>query len=80
MHWLNALDIIVMEWFDKLPTGILIAVAIFMLLAPFAPEPHLFEKYKMLMAGELKKPIDIFDVFWHLFPSGLLAMKLIRNA
>ncbi len=69
-----------MEWLDKIPTGILVVAAILMLLAPFSPEPHLVEKYKMFMAGTLKKPLDIFDVFWHLFPSVLLIIKLIRNA
>lgn len=68
-----------MEWLDKIPTGLLIAAAIMMLLAPFVPEPHLIEKFRMFMAGELKKPIDIFDVFWHLFPTVLLAIKLFRN-
>lgn len=69
-----------MEWIDKIPLGLLIAVAIFMALAPFSPEPHLVEKYRMLMAGTLRKPLDIFDVFWHLFPSILLVVKLIRGA
>lgn len=69
-----------MEWLDKIPTGLLVVAAIFMLLAPFFPEPHLVEKFKMLMAGTLRKPIDLFDVAWHLFPSVLLVLKLIRNA
>jgi len=67
-----------MEWLDKIPTGILIAAALFMLLAPFSPEPHLVEKYKMFLAGNLRKPIDIFDVCWHLFPTVLLILKLTR--
>ena len=69
-----------MGWLEKIPTGILIAAAVLMLLAPFFPEPHLVEKFKMLMAGDLRKPLDFFDVFWHLFPSILLALKLVRNA
>jgi len=68
-----------MEWLDKIPTALLAVAAVFMLLAPFAPEPHLVEKFKMLMAGTLNRPIDIFDVFWHLAPSGLLALKLFRS-
>ncbi|MBT3239007.1 MAG: RND transporter [Rhodospirillaceae bacterium] len=67
-----------MEWLDKIPTGILAIAAVFMLLAPFVPEPHLVEKFRMLMEGTLKKPIDIFDVFWHLAPSVLLALKFVR--
>lgn len=67
-----------MEWLDKIPTGLLAIAAIFMLLAPFTPEPHLVEKFRMLTEGTLKKPIDIFDVFWHLIPSILLIIKLMR--
>ncbi len=69
-----------MEWLDRIPTGVLLAATVFMLLAPFTPEPHLLEKYRMLMAGTLKKPIDIFDVFWHLTPAVLLALKLFRSS
>ena len=69
-----------MNWLDKIPTGILVAATVFMLFAPFSPEPHLVQKYKMLMAGELGKPVDIFDVFWHLFPATLLILKLIRRS
>jgi len=67
-----------MEWLDRIPTGLLVVAAILMALAPFTPEPHLVEKFRMLMAGNLRKPLDIFDVFWHLAPSALLALKLFR--
>ena len=67
-----------MDWIDEIPTGLLIVATILMALAPFTPEPHLVEKYKMLMAGTLRKPIDVFDVFWHLVPTALLAIKLFR--
>jgi len=67
-----------MEWIDKIPTAGLIIVAILLALAPFSPEPHLVEKFKMLKAGTLTRPLDIFDVFWHLSPSILLAIKLFR--
>jgi hypothetical protein len=50
-----------------------------MLGAPFVPEPHLVEKTRMLLAGLLTRPIDIFDLFWHLLPATLLAIKLIRR-
>jgi hypothetical protein len=33
---------------------------------------------KMLVAGELVKPIDIFDLFLHGAPVVLLAIKLFR--
>ena len=67
-----------MEWIDKIPTTGLVIVAVLLALAPFSPEPHLVEKFKMLKAGTLTRPLDIFDVFWHLSPSILLAIKLFR--
>ncbi|NQU58384.1 MAG: hypothetical protein HQ513_14210 [Rhodospirillales bacterium] len=67
-----------MEWLDKIPTNLLVLAAIVMALAPFTPEPHLVEKFRMFMAGNLRKPLDIFDVFWHLAPSVLLAVKFFR--
>ena len=69
-----------MEWLDKVPMAALIGASIFMALAPFVPEPHLVEKYKMFRAGTLKRPLDIFDVVWHLTPAALLIIKLYRSA
>jgi hypothetical protein len=48
-------------------------------LAPFVPEPHLWQKLKMLADGTLSKPIDIFDLFLHGIPVLLLVVKLIRG-
>ncbi|MBK9326026.1 MAG: hypothetical protein KBF24_09735 [Thiobacillaceae bacterium] len=67
-----------MRFIDDIPLPLLIAVALLMLGAPFAPEPHLVEKARMLAEGTLTRPIDIFDVFWHLLPAGLLAVKIAR--
>ena len=67
-----------MKWLDKIPLTTLIIVALLLGLAPFTPEPHLWEKLKMLAAGELVKPIDIFDLFLHGTPAVLLVLKLIR--
>ena len=64
-----------MRWLDKIPYPLLIAAAIFMLGAPFVPEPHLVEKARMLAEGRLTRPLDIFDVFWHLLPAVLLGLK-----
>jgi len=68
-----------MSLLDRIPYVMLIVWAVFMALAPFVPEPHLVEKVKMLMDGTLTKPIDIFDLFWHLLPDILLVMKLVRD-
>jgi hypothetical protein len=55
------------------------AAAVLMLLAPFQPMPHVVEKILMLKKGLLKKPIDIFDLFFHLIPTILLIIKAIRQ-
>jgi len=67
-----------MKWIDKIPLLPLALAAIFMIGAPFVPEPHLVEKLGMLVAGELTKALDIFDLFWHLTPATLLVVRLSR--
>ena len=69
-----------MKWLDNIPYQMLVPVAIFLALAPFAPEPHLWEKLKMLFAGTLSRPIDIFDLFLHGTPLVLLLLKLSLDA
>ena len=61
----------------KIPLLPLIMMSVFLGLAPFAPEPHVVEKLKMLMAGTLSKPIDIFDFLMHATPATILALKLL---
>ncbi|QED26651.1 hypothetical protein FRD01_05195 [Microvenator marinus] len=49
---------------------------------PLGPEPHLVEKFGMLSRGELTRPIDIFDVFYHsigLFVVGIKAWRASRR-
>lgn len=67
-----------MKWLDKIPLTTLLIVAVLLGLAPFSPEPHLWQKLKMLAAGELVKPIDIFDLFLHGTPVVLVVLKLLR--
>lgn len=67
-----------LEFIDKIPLWPLVAFAVFMSLAPFTPEPHLLEKSRMLVNGELTKGIDIFDLFWHLLFPVLLLLRLMR--
>jgi hypothetical protein len=68
-----------MQFIDRIPLPFLVVISIMMLGAPFVPEPHLVEKTRMLLAGSLTRPVDIFDLFWHLLPATLLAIKLIRR-
>ena len=62
---------------QKIPYSSLIIAAILMGLAPFFPIPHTIEKFQMLLRGELTKLLDIFDLFFHLFPILLLGLKYI---
>ncbi|MFZ0610801.1 MAG: hypothetical protein WAM73_01040 [Desulfobacterales bacterium] len=64
---------------DRIPYTLLIVMAIFLLLTPFRPMPHVLEKLTMLKNGTLVRPIDIFDLFYHLLPTILLALKLFRS-
>ena len=64
---------------DKIPYSILIGFSVIMILLPVKPMPHLLEKLIMLKKGTLKKPIDIFDLFYHSAPLILLILKIIRD-
>ena len=63
---------------DRIPLGIFIALTAWMAVAPIVPEPHLVEKLSMLFDGTLSRPIDIFDLFYHLAPMVLLGIRLER--
>ena len=65
---------------DKLPYSVIIPIAIVMFLAPFRPMPHALEKIGMLIAGSLTRPTDIFDLFFHLFPTLILLLKVYRSS
>lgn len=67
-----------LNWLDKIPLPTLIIVTALLGLAPFSPEPHVWEKLKMLSAGTLHRPIDIFDLFLHGTPWVLVGLKLFR--
>jgi hypothetical protein len=63
-----------MQFLDKLPWGLLIIACLTLGLAPFFP-PHIWEKLMMLRRGELVRPIDWFDLFYHGIPWLLLIIK-----
>ena len=65
-----------MKWLENIPYAVIVPLALFLALAPFSPEPHLWEKLKMLFAGTLSRPIDIFDLFLHGTPLLILLLKL----
>jgi len=57
----------------------LIPMVLLLGFAPFFPQPHIFEKIRMLMAGTLKRPLDIFDLAWHTWPFLLLAYRVVLD-
>ena len=60
------------------PSMTMLVVAALMLGAmPITPEPHLFEKVRMLMDGTLVKSVDIFDLFWHSWPILWIVLRLL---
>jgi hypothetical protein len=69
-------DNALIDLLQKIPYTVLIPIAVIMLLAPFKPMPHVLEKLIMLKAGNLSRPIDIFDLIYHLAPLILLAAKV----
>lgn len=61
------------SWTFLLPAAVVLG------LAPFRPEPHLVEKLRLLVAGQLTAPVDIFDLFMHGAPLLLIAGKLLAG-
>ena len=61
---------------ERIPLSLLIVMCLTLGLAPFTPEPHLWEKLGMLAAGELTAAIDIFDLLMHAAPWLLLIARL----
>lgn len=63
----------------SVPYSLLIVLSIALGLAPFTPKPHLLEKIQMLLAGELRRPLDIFDLVFHSTPIMLLLVKFFSE-
>ena len=57
----------------------LVPLVLLLGFAPFYPQPHIVEKLRMLLAGTLKKPIDIFDLIWHAWPFLLLLYRILSD-
>lgn len=64
---------------DRIPYNLLMLITGFMLIAPIFPMPHVVEKLIMLKNGTLRRPLDIFDLLFHLLPLLILGLKLLRD-
>ena len=68
------------SFLDQIPWSLVIIACLTLGLAPFFPEPHIWEKLKMLFAGTLSRPIDIFDFLMHALPFFVAGLKLAAMA
>lgn len=64
---------------DRISWPMALMIAALLGLAPFVPEPHIWQKLKMLAAGDLTRAVDIFDLLMHGAPLLLLGAKVIRQ-
>jgi len=67
-----------LAWLDEFSLILIILACLLLGLAPFTPEPHIWEKLKMLFNGTLVRPMDIFDLLLHGTPFVVLVLKLVR--
>ena len=65
------------KFLNTLSYPVLIVAALLLGLSPLGAEPHLIGKLRMLAAGQLSRPLDIFDLLLHAAPLVLLALKLL---
>jgi hypothetical protein len=71
-----------MRWLDSMSWTIVLLLCATLGLAPFVPEPHIWEKLKMLGAGQLVRPLDWFDLLFHGLPwllAGLKGLRVLRQ-
>lgn len=69
-----------MSVLDQIPPSLLIVAALTVGLGPFVLEPQLWEKLRMLVAGDLVKPMDRFDLALHAALFVVLVFTLGRMA
>lgn len=67
-----------LRWLDKLPLLPLVIAAALLGLSPGLAEPHLIQKLRLLYAGQLDQPLDIFDLILHASLPFVLLLKLLR--
>ncbi len=65
-----------MKLLAAFPYALLVPIALLLAIAPFGAIPHLVEKWRMLFAGTLHRPLDWFDLVLHTAPLALLVLKV----
>ncbi len=66
------------SFLDRITWEVAIIASLTLGLAPFRP-PHLWEKLVMLSRGELRRPLDWFDLFLHGAPWVILILKIVYS-
>lgn len=64
------------DFLARIPFHYALIFALSLGLAPFVPEPHVWQKLKMLADGTLSRPVDIFDLCLHGAPWIVLIGKI----
>lgn len=67
-----------MAWLDRFSWPLLLVLAGWMAIVPFG-QSHLVEKWRMLLALSLRRPLDWFDLVLHTAPLVLVAIKAVRE-
>ena len=65
-----------MSWLERMPWWPIVAIAVVLALVPFG-ESHFVEKWRMLFAGTLRRPLDWFDLVFHTAPLLVLLAKIV---
>lgn len=68
-----------MKSLANIPYIVLVPLSALLALAPFGAMPHLVEKWRMLFAGTLRRPLDWFDLVLHTAPLLLLVLRVIAG-
>jgi len=68
-----------MKPLDTISWPIIAVLCLTLGLAPYVPEPHIWQKLNMLLAGKLTQMVDVFDLVLHSTPWMLAVTKLIRG-
>ena len=67
-----------LKFIDNFPFSTLIIMTVMLAILPYPMQemPHSLEKLQMLFAGQLTKPLDIFDLVMH---TGLILVLVIKS-
>ena len=64
------------RWIEQTPWWLFAIAALAFAVVPLG-QSHFVEKWRMLFAGTLRRPLDWFDLVMHTTPLALLLVKLV---